>query len=97
MQGFLNILAETTPQSHLVFAFDLKLLAELGLEPDLNKSHLTPGSREIVKMLSRQDWSSISKLKTSATQANELSQFLHGFLVFHLGKIPAGRFAAVES
>jgi DNA repair protein RecO (recombination protein O) len=96
VQGFLNILAETTPQSHLVFAFELKLLDELGLEPDLSKSHLSAGAREIVKMLSRQDWSSISKLKTSAAQTNELSQFLHGFLIFHLGKIPAGRFAAVQ-
>jgi DNA repair protein RecO (recombination protein O) len=97
MQSFLNTLAETTPQSQLVFAFELKLLAELGLEPDLSKSHLTAGAREIVKMLTRQDWSSIPKLKTSAAQANELSQFLHGFLIFHLGKIPAGRFAAVQS
>lgn len=96
MQGFLNILAQSTPQSHLVFAFELKLLAELGLEPDLSKSHLTPGSREIVKMLRREDWSSIPKLKTTPAQVNELSQFLHGFLVFHLGKIPAGRFAAVQ-
>jgi DNA repair protein RecO len=97
MEGFLNILAPATPQSHLVFAFELKLLAELGLEPDLSKSHLTPGSREIVKMLRREDWSSIPKLKTSGAQVNELSQFLHGFLVFHLGKIPAGRFAAVQA
>ena len=96
MGSFLDVLAETAPQPHLVFAFELKLLAELGLEPDLSKSHLTPGAREIVKMLSRQDWGSISKLKTSAAQATELSQFLHGFLVFHLGKIPAGRFAAVQ-
>ena len=97
VQGFFNVLAETTPHSHFVFAFELKLLDELGLEPDLSKSHLTPGAREIVKMLSGQDWNSISKLKTSAAQANELSQFLHGFLVFHLGKIPAGRFAAVQA
>jgi DNA repair protein RecO (recombination protein O) len=97
MQSFLNVLTETTPQSHFVFAFELKLLAELGLEPDLSKSHLTAGAREIVKVLSRQDWSAILKLKTSARQSEELSQFLHGFLVFHLGKIPAGRFAAVQS
>jgi DNA repair protein RecO (recombination protein O) len=96
VQSFLKTLGDTTPQPHLVFAFELKLLAELGLEPDLSKSHLTPGAREIVKMLSRQDWNSISKLKTSTTQTNELRQFLHGFLVFHLGKIPAGRFAAVQ-
>jgi len=96
VQDSLNLLAETTPQSQLVFAFELKLLAELGLEPDLSKSHLSTGSREIVKMLTQQDWGSIPKLKTSAAQANELSQFLHGFLIFHLGKIPAGRFAAVQ-
>jgi DNA repair protein RecO (recombination protein O) len=96
MERFLNNLATTTPESHLVLAFELKLLAELGLEPDLSKSHLTAGVREIVKMLSSQDWGSISKLKTSAAQANELSQYLHGFLVFHLGKIPGGRFAAVQ-
>lgn len=97
VQGFLNLLAGTTPQSHLIFSFELKLLAELGLEPDLTKSHLTAGAREIVKMLSRENWTSIPKLKTSAAQANELSQFLHGFLIFHLGKIPTGRFAAVQS
>jgi len=51
MRGLLNTLAQATPQSHLVFAFELKLLAELGLEPDLSKSHLTPGAREIMKML----------------------------------------------
>src|SRR5215470_2469055 len=77
MRSFLNVLAETAPQSHLVFAFELKLLAELGLEPDLSKSHLSSGAREIVKMLSRQDWNAISQLKASASQVNELSQFLH--------------------
>jgi recombinational DNA repair protein (RecF pathway) len=84
-------------QAHFVFAFELKLLEELGLEPDLSKSHLTAGAREIVKMLTQQDWSAISKLKMSSAQTTELSQFLHGFLIFHLGKIPAGRFAAVQS
>jgi DNA repair protein RecO (recombination protein O) len=96
VQGFLNILADTVSQSHLVFAIELKLLADLGLDPDLTKSHLTAGAREIVKMLGGQDWRAISKLKLSSAQTTELSQFLHGFLIFHLGKIPAGRFAAVQ-
>jgi DNA repair protein RecO (recombination protein O) len=94
-EGFLDALANIPAQPHLIFAFELKLLGELGLEPELAKSHLTAGAREIVKMLSRESWSGISKLKTSSAQAKELSQFLHGFLVFHLGKIPGGRFAAV--
>ena len=96
VQSFFDVLATIPPQSHSIFAFELKLLAELGLESNLAKSHLTPGTREIIKMLSRQDWSAISKLKTSSAQAEELSQFLHSFLIFHLGKIPGGRFAAVR-
>jgi DNA repair protein RecO (recombination protein O) len=96
VQEFLAELTETKPEPHFVFSFELKLLAELGLEPDLSKSRLTAGAKEIVRTLREQDWSGISNLNTSAAQANELSQFLHGFLVFHLGKIPAGRFAAVQ-
>jgi DNA repair protein RecO (recombination protein O) len=97
VQTFFHALTQTSSESHYIFAFELKLLAELGLEPDLSKSHLTAGSREIVKMLTHQDWNAISKLKTSTRQTEELTQFLHGFLVFHLGKIPSGRFAAVQS
>lgn len=96
VQEFLGALTETSPESHLVFGFELKLLAELGLDPDLSRSRLTAGAREIVKVLREQDWNTISNLKMSVAQASELSQFLHGFLVFHLGKIPAGRFAAVK-
>jgi DNA repair protein RecO (recombination protein O) len=96
VQRYFRILTETAPQPQLLFAFELKLLRELGLEPDLGKSRLTAGAREIVKMLSEQDWEPISNLRMSSAQVNELSQFLHGFLTFHLGKIPRGRFAAVD-
>lgn len=96
VQGFFRALTDTPAEAHFVFAFELKLLAELGLEPDLKKSHLTAGAREIVKMLKEQNWSAISNLKMSSAQIMELSQFLHGFLIFHLGKVPAGRFAAVQ-
>jgi DNA repair protein RecO (recombination protein O) len=95
-QKFFHALTETSAQPHLVFAFELKLLAELGLDPDLIKGHLTAGARLIVKMLKEEDWSAISNLKTSSAQTVELSQFLHGFLIYHLGKIPAGRLAAVQ-
>jgi len=93
-QEFFGVLTETEAQ--FVFGFELKLLGELGLEPDLSKSHLTAGAREVVKVLRGQDWRAIVNLKMSSAQTKEISQFLHGFPIFHLGKIPAGRFAAVE-
>ena len=46
---FLNTLPLTPPQPQGVFAFELKLLNELGLQPDLEKSRLTPGARQIEK------------------------------------------------
>src|SRR4051794_25429619 len=40
LRGFLEILPLAPPQPQTVFAFELKLLNELGLAPDLTKSEL---------------------------------------------------------
>ena len=78
-------------QPRTIFAFELKLLSELGLRPDLAKSRLTPGAKRIVNALSTGEWPAVARLKLSEAQATELRQFLHGFLIFHLGRIPKGR------
>ncbi len=95
MRAFLHALPLTPPQPQTVFAFELKLLEELGLQPDLGASRLTEGSRVIARMLGEKDWASTARLKLSEAQTAELRQFLHGFLIFHLGKIPSGRNKAV--
>ena len=79
------------PHSATTFSFEIKLLVELGLEPDLSQSKLTPGAKRIVGALSTNDWPAVSRLKLSEAQVAELRQFLHGFLIFHLGRIPKGR------
>jgi DNA repair protein RecO (recombination protein O) len=94
-RSFLKSLCEHTPAPQTVFAFELKLLRELGLEPDLAESHLTAGGAKIVANLLAGDWSAISRLKLAESQKQELRQWLHGFLIFHLGKLPRGRAAAV--
>jgi DNA repair protein RecO (recombination protein O) len=96
-QSFLKHLCEhkTTPQD--VFALELKLLRELGLEPDAKETRLSPGAKKIVTALTENDWEKISRLKLSAAQSEELKQFLHGFLIFHLGKLPRGRAAALAA
>jgi DNA repair protein RecO (recombination protein O) len=97
MRDFLNALPQRPPQPRNIFAFELKLLNELGLKPDLSKSHLAAGTKQIVGALIEGDWQAISQLKPSAAQARELRQFLHGFLIFHLGKIPKHRSGAIGS
>jgi DNA repair protein RecO (recombination protein O) len=91
MHGFLSALSLRPPQPRSIFAFELKLLDELGLKPDLGQSRLTSGTKTLVNDLLASDWPAIAELKATAPQAAELRRFLHGFLIFHLGKMPHGR------
>jgi len=95
MRGFLHALPLSPPLPQTIFTFELKLLEELGLQPDLEDSKLTPGAKLIAKALAEKEWAPITRLKLSQAQNTELRQFLHGFLIFHLGKLPVGRNKAV--
>jgi len=88
---FWDHLAKQPPQPRSLYAFELKLLNLLGLKPELAKSRLTGGAQEIIRALLESDWRTIAGLKSTAAQAKELRQFLHGFLIYHLGKLPKGR------
>jgi DNA repair protein RecO (recombination protein O) len=95
LNSFLAELPRHPPQPMTVFAFEMKLLRELGQSPDLPTTPLSPGGRQLLQKSAEMDWPSVSHLKPSTAQAAELQQFLHGFLVYHLGKIPRGRSTAL--
>jgi hypothetical protein len=57
----------------------------------LGETKLTPGAKQIVRALMQNDWPACSRLKPTPAQAGELLQFLHGFLIFYLGRLPKGR------
>jgi DNA repair protein RecO (recombination protein O) len=97
MREFLAGLCRHPSASQIVLAFELKLLHELGLKPDLGKIKLTPGAKQIVRALAQGDWAGCLRLKLTDAQADELRQFLHGFLIFHLGRLPKGRAAALAN
>jgi DNA repair protein RecO (recombination protein O) len=83
------------PEPHTIFAFELKLLDNLGMKPDLAQSRLKPGTRLLAAALAKSDWPFVARLKPSRAQVAELGQFLHGFLVYHLNKLPSGRDVAM--
>jgi DNA repair protein RecO (recombination protein O) len=91
MSDFLAYLPSRPPQPLTIFAFEMKLLNELGLKPDLAETKLSAGSKQFLQKLVELDWGNLSRLKLSRAQETEIRQFLHGFLIFHLGKIPRGR------
>jgi DNA repair protein RecO (recombination protein O) len=91
LASFLKHLPDHSPQPQTVFGFEMKLLHLLGQSPDLASSKLTAGSRQILEKLGELDWPPASRLKPSAGQIREMQQFLHGFLLHHLGRTPKGR------
>jgi len=89
--GFLGHLCEHPAKPQMVFAFELKLLHELGLKPNLAKTKLSTGVKKIIQTLIQNDWPACTRLKLAGAQTSELREFLHGFLIFHFGRLPKGR------
>jgi DNA repair protein RecO (recombination protein O) len=79
-----------------VFAFELKLLNSLGLQPDSEESALSAGAKRLLEVLGSGSWETISCLRISVPQVEELSRFLNGFMVYHLGRVPRERAAALQ-
>ncbi|MEW6160267.1 MAG: DNA repair protein RecO [Verrucomicrobiota bacterium] len=95
MRGFVRALPAHPPQPGTVLAFELKLLQELGLQPDAGASKISAGAKQVVERLATGDWQLIARMKLSESQVAEISRFLDGFLIYHLGRIPEIRHAAL--
>ncbi|MGA2684629.1 MAG: DNA repair protein RecO [Verrucomicrobiota bacterium] len=95
MLRFLKHLCEHPAGPQAVFAFELKLLHELGLEPGRETARLSAGARRISQVLAQGGWAEIARLRLAAAQFAELREFLHHFMVFHLGRLPKNRTAAL--
>jgi DNA repair protein RecO (recombination protein O) len=91
MHGFLKHLTNHPPLPQMLFAFEVKLLSEQGLQPDLELDRLPPDLKQILRILLVSDWSALARIKLSDLQVTKLRQFLHGFLIYHLGKVPHSR------
>jgi DNA repair protein RecO (recombination protein O) len=93
---FIAYLPMGPPQPKSVFALELKILEDLGLTPDPAKAAVSPGARQIMTRLAHDSWVAIANLKLTPVQEMELGQHLHGFLIYHLGKFPHSRAAALH-
>jgi DNA repair protein RecO (recombination protein O) len=87
----LRLLPRHLPQALTVLAFEMKVLVELGLEPDLNHAKLSPGAREILGLIGLAELNVVFRIKPASRQLTEISSFLREFIVYHAGKLPAGR------
>jgi DNA repair protein RecO (recombination protein O) len=91
MSGFLKHLPAQPPQPQTLFAFEIKLLSELGLQPDLEKDRLGPDIKQLLRVFLVSDWQALGRLKLSHSQVTELRHYLQGFLLHHIGRLPPTR------
>jgi DNA repair protein RecO (recombination protein O) len=96
-QKVLISLTAREPSPQIVFAFELKMLRELGLEPDWHKTSLSAGAAKAAQAILERDFEAGFGLKLADSQISEMRQFLHGFIIFHVGKVPRGRGQALSS
>lgn len=90
-EGLLRQLPGRPAQPGTIFAFEMKWLQEMGLKPNLAESSLTPGAKQILERLVEMDWPDIFLMRLSPAQDREIRQYLHGFIIYHLERIPRGR------
>ncbi len=95
LHGLLRHLSEHPPQPTVILAFEIKLLNELGLAPDLATKSLSPGASQVLQRLLASDWSLIPVLRPSQLQIIEAAGFLGRFARDHLERAPTGRDSAL--
>ncbi len=95
LRGHVDHLCRHAPAPQMIFAFELKLLRDIGLFPDWNQTNLSAGTKKTAAVLAENDWSALSRLKPTRDQNEELRLFLHGFIIYHLERLPRGRAAAL--
>jgi DNA repair protein RecO (recombination protein O) len=61
MVGLIGHLQQGPVVPHTIFAFELKLLEELGLSPQFEETSLAPGTRRLASTLCASDWRVISR------------------------------------
>ncbi len=93
--GFLAYLPGQPPRALSVFAWELRLLRELGLEPDGEAEGLGELRLAWLHRLLESDWAELAAAPPEDQHLLGLGAFLRGFLLHHLGKVPAARAAAL--
>lgn len=95
-EAFLHRLQTAPPSPVPVLAFELGILADLGLQPDPADTRLSPKAKSIVEKLQAIDWQGPGGRGLTADEFNEVSGFIKHFIANHLERIPKGRDEALE-
>jgi len=93
---FLGELSHNPWRGETVLWFELKLLTELGLQPDTDSARVGPRTRRLMADVYAATWPEAFGLTPDPGQLKELIQFLQGFLIQHLDRLPKSRAVAFK-
>lgn len=96
MLGFVQHLTASGARAVNVLAFELKLLELLGQSPSPEEIRMGKTALALMEALQNCEWAQSAEAELTEQHIAELRQFLHGFLIYHLDRIPRGRNAALE-
>ena len=85
----------TPPEKILVYAFEIKILNELGLAPAAEDGRIHKDISQLIEKLGYLNWEDISQLKPSHEKFSKVSSFLESHIAHHLNSIPKGRVLAL--
>jgi DNA repair protein RecO (recombination protein O) len=94
-RGEINASASGVESPLRVFAFELRLLRELGLDPDLQETRVSRPTQDLANVLQNFQWGELAALSPSTEQTVELRRYLHGFLIYNFGRLARGRESAI--
>ncbi len=78
-----------------VLLFELLLLQDQGLAPDLKHPRLSPGSSKLIATVLSVPARAVPRIVPSAAQHDEIAAFLGAIITSHAGTLPKGRQAAL--
>ena len=85
----------TPPEKILVYAFEIKILNELGLAPAAEDGRMHKDISQLIEKLGYLNWEEISQLKPSHEKFSKVSSLLESHIAHHLNSIPKGRVLAL--
>ncbi len=95
--GLLRHLARVPPQPRTIYAFELKMLALQGLQPDLEDRSMPMAVRALAMQLVDSTWADLGSLNPPVPVVRQLKQVLQDFIIQHCQRLPGGRAEALAA
>ena len=95
LEELLDVLGANPARPRFLLAFELKLLAISGLAAGGPSSRLSQAAKRLAESMVARSLLVTAGAAEQPAELAELTQFLHGFMVYHLGRIPSGRARAL--